>query len=193
MNDQFLLAQPKHRFAQGSGSTIQPINLPSGVRQCIPSVPGPAQPTLDHRFPSRSVGMPLADPGDISANTSPPRNFRPSTTSKTRMCPGPSGSCGFPCPRCTAALIRRKAQPVRLHQVAHGNHSFTAYRSAASREHRVGHLRPRMKGCRTLSESWLKISYFRRRREPRHLELASPLPRLPQVISRLHPQPGLRT
>ena len=36
--------------------------------------------------------MPSANPGGISAKTRPPRNFRPSTTSKIWMRPGPSGS-----------------------------------------------------------------------------------------------------
>ena len=96
MNSRFLLTPPKHRLAQAFGSTTRPINSPSDVRQSTPSVPGPGYPTLDHRLPARSVHMPSANPGDISAKTSPPGSFHPSTTSKARMCPGPLGSCEFP-------------------------------------------------------------------------------------------------
>ena len=85
MNRRFFLTPPKHRFAQGSGRIIRPINSPSGDMQWTPSVPGPPQPALDHRLPSRSVRMPSGTPGAISAKTWPPRNFRPSTTSKARM------------------------------------------------------------------------------------------------------------
>ena len=189
----FLLTPPKHRFAQGSGRTIRPINSLSGVRQCTPFVPGLAQPTLDYRFPSRSVRTPSAEPSDISANTCPPRSLRPAPR-RSGCAPVRRDRATSRYPRCTAATHpAKKAQPVRLHQVPRGNRSFTGCRSAASREQRGGHLRPRMTGCRTLSEPWLKISYFRRRRETCHLELASPFPSLPKVISRLHPQPRLRT
>ena len=97
------------------------------------------------------------------------------------------------CQRCSAATRLAKSQPVRPHQVASDNRSFTAFRSAPIREHWGSHLRPRMTGRQTLSESWLEIGNCRRRRESCHLQLAHPLPRLPQVISRLHPQPRPRT
>ncbi len=88
---------------------------------------------------------------------------------------------------------RRKALPVRFHQVVSGNRSFTGSRSGDSGEYWRGHPRLRLTGCRTRSEAELQISYRRRRREPCHLHLARPLPRLPEVKGRLHPQPGLRT
>ena len=54
-----------------------------------------------------------------------------------------------------------------------------------------GHLRPRTTGRQTLSEARLPIGNCGRGREPSYLELTRSFPSLPEVISRLHPQPRL--
>jgi len=95
-NSRFLSTPPKlggrkARKAQ-SGRPIHP-QASSNAPRPFPVRPSPRSTTGCR--PGQSVCH-RQTPGDLSANTWPPRSSLPSTTSDTRMCPGPSAS--WECP-----------------------------------------------------------------------------------------------
>ena len=193
-NCRFLLMPPKQGSAQGCGRTIRPsahrhessnaprpfpIPRPTHTQTHVPVATRP----YPIRNPRRHVRKHLAAP-QLPARHHPEHPDVPRSIGIVRI-----PSIGDVDQR----LVWRRAQPVWLHQVARGNSSYTGYRSPASRESRVGHLRPSMTARQSLRKSWLEISICGRRREPSLLELASPFQRLPHAIGLLHPQPCLTT